>query len=276
MLHILFITAALIAPLILNGNSSSFNAADERGERSIVIVTTSYNNKIWYQKNLESIFKQNYHNYTVIYVDDCSPDGTGQLVEEYIQKNNQGHRTKLIKNSERMGALGNYYKAICMCNDTAIVVQLDGSDFLANDQVLSTINDVYANPDVWFAYSQFMMWPAQRHGWNHDYQERHSEYGIRECFPSHLHTFYAKLFKQIKLSDLMYKGELFQMAWDAALIHPMVEMAQAQHIAFIPEILYLYNDANPIGDDKVNRPLQRELEKFIKNKMPYAPLEKLF
>src|SRR3989304_2120498 len=54
-------------------------------EKHFVVIVPSYNNKDWYQKNLDSIFMQKYTNYHVVYIDDVSTDGTGDLVEKYVQ-----------------------------------------------------------------------------------------------------------------------------------------------------------------------------------------------
>ena len=45
-------------------------------ERSIVVIIPSYNNVRWVEKNLMSVFEQKYENFRVIYIDDCSTDGT--------------------------------------------------------------------------------------------------------------------------------------------------------------------------------------------------------
>ena len=46
-------------------------------------MVPSYKNAktMLYKRNLDSIFMQNYTNYKVIYIDDNSPDGTGQFVQ---------------------------------------------------------------------------------------------------------------------------------------------------------------------------------------------------
>ena len=64
----------------------------------MVITIASYNNKDWYKKNLDSVFSQNYQNYRIIYTDDCSLDGTGDLVAEYVREKGQENRVILIEN----------------------------------------------------------------------------------------------------------------------------------------------------------------------------------
>ncbi|MCX5921946.1 MAG: glycosyltransferase family A protein [Candidatus Dependentiae bacterium] len=244
------------------------------GERHMVIVIASYNNKDWYQGNLDSVFSQSYKNYHVVYVDDCSADGTGELVKHYIEEKQQQDRVTLICNKNRIGALANYYNIIHMCNDGDIIVQLDGDDRLADETVLATVNKAYADSSTWLAYSQFTRWPKMLIGWNKPHVK--DTKGNRGLSPSHLHTFYAKLFKKIKREDLMYEGDFFQMTWDMAIMLPMVEMASEEHVGFMPEVLYIYNDDNPINDHRVDKTLQSTLDKFIRTKEKYDALETLF
>ena len=133
-------------------------------ERSIVVVIASYNNKDWYKRNLDSVFSQKYTNYRVIYVDDASPDGTGELVEQYIKEHKQEEKFTLLCNQERLGALANQYTAITSCDDMAIIVILDGDDWFAHDQVLAYMNNVYADTNVWLTYGQFKEYPSNKVG----------------------------------------------------------------------------------------------------------------
>ena len=69
-------------------------------EKHFIVLIPSYKNSQWYKKNLDSIFMQKYSNYHILYIDDCSPDGTGDLVEKYIKEKKQEHKVILIKNTE--------------------------------------------------------------------------------------------------------------------------------------------------------------------------------
>jgi len=81
-------------------------------EKHIVVVVPSYNNKKWYKKNLDSFFNQNYKNCEMIYIDDFSPDDTGNLVEKYVKENEKENKVRVIKNKERLYRLANLYKTI--------------------------------------------------------------------------------------------------------------------------------------------------------------------
>jgi hypothetical protein len=61
------------------------------------------------------------------------------------------------------------------------------------------------------------------------------------------------------------------MAWDQAIMFPMLEMS-GHRARFISEVLYIYNAANPISDHKLDRELQRNLETAIRAQRRYHRL----
>ncbi|HJZ24123.1 MAG TPA: glycosyltransferase, partial [Candidatus Babeliales bacterium] len=75
------------ALVLLLCGSMQLTGNTKQNDKQFVIVTASYNNARWYEWSLNSVASQTYPNWRMIYVDDCSPDGTGKLVEYYIEKN---------------------------------------------------------------------------------------------------------------------------------------------------------------------------------------------
>ncbi|MCX5921944.1 MAG: glycosyltransferase family 2 protein [Candidatus Dependentiae bacterium] len=265
----LFVLVAM-AP-VTHAAEAFCNEPDQNGERRIVVITASYNNKDWYQANLDSIFAQNYTNYRVIYIDDCSPDGTGDLVEQYIKENGQEHRVTLVKNKKHCGAMANHYNAITTCDDRDIIVIVDGDDCVARQGVFNYLNNVYADNSIWLTYGQFVEFPSGCHGFCCP-MPRHvierNAFRDFEHIPSHMRTFYAGLFKQIKKEDLMYQGEFLKMDADIAAMFPMIEMAR-DHFRFIPEVLYAYNGGNALNDHKISKSMQRQLDLMLRAKPRY-------
>ena len=246
--------------------------------KPIVVVIPSYNNEKWCEKNLRSVFEQNYSNYRVIYIDDCSEDNTCQKVKEFIQKEGKKKNVSFISNKERKGALNNLYNTIHSCKDEEIIVTLDGDDWLAHEKVLSCINEFYANPNVWLTYGQYIDYPSFDKGLcSPYYKSRLKRYGIRkhEWISSHLRTFYAGLFKKIKLEDFLYKGKFFEAAWDLSFMMPMLEMA-GKNFLFVDEVLYVYNRANPISDGIIKQQLCKKLDNYIRSLSPYPLLKDTF
>lgn len=245
-------------------------------DRHFVIVSASYNNKKWYKQSLDSVFGQSYSNWHLIYIDDCSPDGTGQLVEDYIQECGMQDKVTLIRNEERIGSpLANQYKAIHMSNDLDVIVILDGDDWLYDSDVLSYLNEVYKDPNIWLTWGQFIEWPTMKKGFAaklHDNFVKKGNYRHSPLPISHLRTFYAWLFKLIKKEDLYFNGKFFPMSTDKAMFTPMIEMA-AGRFKFIDRILCVYNFQNPRNCCRVDGTLQASLAQVVRTMKPYQKLE---
>jgi glycosyltransferase involved in cell wall biosynthesis len=252
------------------------NAEAAIPEKPMVVVIPSYNNKNWYKKNLDSVFSQKYQNYRVIFVDDASPDGTGNLVKAYVKEKKQEHRFTFIQNEKRSCALANEYKGIWLCKPHEIVVNLDGDDWLANDFVLQKLNNVYADPNVWVTYGQFIYYPDGSPGWAAEVSDEVIEKNAFRDYPwttTALRTFYAGLFHKIKKEDLFYEGDFFPMAGDLAYMWPILEMA-GKHSRFIPDVLYVYNVQTAINDIKKDPDRQLILGLATREKPRYSPIEK--
>ncbi len=257
-------------------------------EKPLVVVIPSYNNSKTFKKTLDSVFNQHYSNYRVIYIDDASTDGTGTLVHDYIKLNSLQHKTTLIHNNTRQRKLKNIYNAIHSCHDWEIVVQIDGDDWLAHNGVFALINKLYTEHDIWLTYGQYRNIPKEE-----ALRWHMPEIGRAEPVPQsvvktrsfrswkwvymHLRTFYAWLFKQIQLKDLLtenvmgFKGKFYPASNDLAIMYPMVEMA-ADHFLCVTEPIYMRNIATPIIGFKVDKSLQQQGAKEILKKKAYLTL----
>ncbi len=247
-------------------------------EKQIVVVTASFNNARWYKNNLDSVFSQKGHdNWHLIYCDDCSPDGTGRLVEEYVKQKGFADKVTVIKNKKRVGALANQFKATYMAPDEAIILILDGDDMLARNDVFKIINDIYSKDDIWFTYGQFRYANKGQVGNGKPFPQYVVDANAFRKYaqPSHLRTYYAGLFKQVKLDDLMKSGDFFKMSNDIATLYPMIEMAR-QHFRFVSTVLYIYNDMNQLNNHRINWKHQFANAKLIKQRKPYDQIESPF
>jgi glycosyltransferase involved in cell wall biosynthesis len=248
-------------------------------QKPIVVIIPSYNNERWVEKNLTSVLTQKYDNFKVIFIDDCSTDDTNKKASRLVKKYGQQERVTIIHNEERCGAMANWYKAIHSCDDNAIIVQLDGDDWLAHDYVLAYLNNIYANSNIWLTYGQFVEYPSGVVGY--DYSRTFAEEVIlRNTFRkveqlpiSHLRTFYAWLFKCIKLEDVLYQGNFYPMTCDKVIMACCIEMA-ARHHHRVPDVLYVYNNTNRLCDHHVNMHLQHSLAWYVLSLPPYNQLDK--
>jgi len=242
-------------------------------EKPIVILITSYNNSEWYNWNLSSVFEQTYTNYRIIYVDDCSTDGTYQLVIEKI-KHHTKHSIQILRNTENKGVLANVYAATHTCADEEIVVILDGDDAFAHPDVLTRINTAYHNNNVWMTYGQYKESEAQKVGKCAAIPITFVQRNAYREYPwvtSHLRTYYAWLFKRIHKESLMFNGAFFPVTSDLAAMFPMLEMAGGR-FEFINELLYVYNTKNRLNNFKLRRKTQLACERIIRRLPRYQPL----
>lgn len=248
-------------------------------EKPLVVIITSFNNAQWYKKNLDSVYKQKYNNYRVIYIDDHSSDNTGNLVEEYIKNHNLNKKTILIKNREWKTQMYNHIVAVHMCKDDEIIVHLDGDDWLANDQVLSKVNEAYCKENIWLTYGGLQNWPTGKDKFL-EYAKDTPENIINSnnfrsvWLYSHLRTFYAWLFKKIKLQDLIYNSSFKDISStpDTAFMYPMLEMA-GNRIKCFNEIVYIRNAVNPISQRKINHDIQKKIATEIRSWKKYTRLK---
>ncbi len=246
-------------------------------ERAIVVIIPSYNNSDWYHLNLRSVLQQNYTNYRVIYVDDHSSDDTGALVKNYLAINDDAKRVTLIENPERIGALENIYRSVWMCDPSDLIVTVDGDDWLPHENVLAFLNEIYSDPNIWMTYGQYRVFPTEAIGGAEPIPQEVLSLNCFREYPwvsTHLRTFYAGLFQKIEKEDFLHNDAFFPVTWDLAFMFPMLEMA-GTHSKFISDVLYIYNVATPISDNKLHRELIQKMEDLIRSKKRYLPIETL-
>ena len=169
------------------------------------VFIPSYNNvkNDRYIHNLNSILRQKYSNYRILYIDDASPDNTAKFVEEYVSKLNlpEGKFT-LIRNEKNLKALENiYYASHNFCKDHELFMIMDGDDYLIGDYVFQSYNLHFQKEDLWHVYSNFMFSSHPAPGFSHPIdhiilatrQYRKNPGGV-----THKYVFYNKLFRMIK------------------------------------------------------------------------------
>ena len=258
--------------------AATFSLFSKTEEKPFVIIIPSYNNELFCIANINSALDQRYQNYRIIFINDCSSDNTLKFVKQTVAKSPKRDFVTIIDNTSRQLAFANYYYTIH--NNTKgdeIIITLDGDDMLASPFVLKHLNIVYSNKEkeVWLTYGQmrYLSNPKVK-SWICDMPKKIVEENrFREYthLPSHLRTFYSWLFKLIDKEDLQDNGEFYPMTWDVAMMLPMIEMA-SNHFAFIPHVLYIYNDVNSISDHCIDRSLQSNLNIEIRAKPSYYPL----
>jgi glycosyltransferase involved in cell wall biosynthesis len=237
------------------------------------IIIPFYNVEKWIQLNIESILSQTYKNYECFYVDDMSTDNSSSIIQAY--KNEKIH---LIKNTQKKYALHNIYDAILFSqpHDEDVIVIIDGDDWLADQNVFEKLNDAYTKGDILLTYGNYIEYPSGNRPWNVVPYSKEvintNSYRDDVWRASHLRTFKYTLWKKVKQEDLKdSNGNFYRMAWDLAIMFPMLEMSGGKFKSF-KDIMYCYNVNNPINDHKTDHRLQLSLDKEIRNKQKYKSI----
>ena len=231
------------------------------------IIVPVYNAEEFIDKCLKSIKEQLYANWECLIVDDKSSDSTRSKIDAAMQGDS---RLKVIGNTTRRFALENIINATrMMCkDDNDIIVIVDGDDWLADTGVLDYLNYAYQSDDTWMTYGSYKLLAGGRSSFT-DTGKLFQRLNFDENNLSHLRTYKYSLFKKIKDADLRAKdGKYFLVPYDVPLMCPMAEMA-GPHAKFLDKVLYIYNNASPINDNKVRHNTQILVAKQVERQPSY-------
>lgn len=243
------------------------------------IVTPFYNAENYIRKSLISSLTQNYDNFKIVLVNDASTDKSEENIKDLLKE--YPNKIVYIKNENRLGAMYNHQNVMFnYCDGDDIIVQVDGDDWLIDDSVLSYINDFYINNNCMVMYGQ-AKYLSGRRGNATPYTSKEEFLNKRKNFKfhvSHVRTFYAKLFYEIKNQDkelLCFKDKLgvwYNMTCDVAMMYPIMEICGYEKVKYNDRILYVYNDSNPIQDFKIDLSRQEYIHMEILNKKEFKQI----
>lgn len=250
--------------------------------KDFVFIINSYNNVEFCERNINSALDQDYptDHYRIILTCDCCTDQTYDIVTEIVNKHPKKQIVTLINNPTRKGAMRNFYEIIHQqCKPHEIMVTLDGDDFAADNNVLSYLNTVYANPNIWVTYGSYKYFP-ENCGYTPGARAypahiiKNGNFRKHDFVASHLRTYYAWLFQKIAVKDLQDKnGEFYSRCPDLAIMFPLLEMACERH-KFIDRVLCVYNVSNPINENAVSIDLVNKTTTEIHRRPKYQRLPK--
>lgn len=256
------------------------NIAQEYPEKrnlDFVIVVPCYNFSPFLEETLSSIAIQEYRNFRVIFIDDCSTDDTVDKAKHLVQEYNLSDKVSWVFNTVNQGILHNHYHAIHSCKLDEVIVCLDGDDALYDKHVLHKLNKIYNNPEVWMTYGSYEVFPNPGLCLARSFSFRMmKKMNFRKpdwCF-SHLKTFYAALFHKICKEDLMKDGKFLKVAGDVAFMYPMLEMSR-MHAFFIKEPMYRYR-RHAANEDILYGSEQWDTYLYLKENKSYTRLKNLF
>ncbi len=108
-----------------NSNTLLFHGASKQGfeklkkqQPKLTIIVPTYNRAEFLQRCVDSILEQTYQNIEVVIVDDCSTDGTKDVVKQKYGKNK---KVVYVLNEKNLGPGGNRQKAYLMMTGEYVI-----------------------------------------------------------------------------------------------------------------------------------------------------------
>ena len=243
----------------------------------ILVVTPVYNAEKYIEKCIKSVASQDYPHYTMYIVDDCSTDNTVQVIQntiKYLPTDIQRNFI-LTSNKENYGAVWNQINTISGCDSEDIVMLLDGDDRLVNDpNIFNMYNNLY-NEGAEFTYGSCWSecdnipliaqeyppdvkrdgtYRSHKFNWNMPYT--HLRTFKADLMHSYLHQHGNRAFRD-------KEGNWLKAGGDTSVFYAMIETASPIGVVCVPEVVYHYNDANPINDYKVNSAEQTKNADYV-------------
>ena len=241
-------------------------------DQKFKIIVPFYNVENYISKCIQSVKLQNYDKFECFLVDDQSSDNSYEVAKLAIDEDSRFH---LVRSSEKKYALGNIAKAIenAKCSDNDVIILLDGDDWLASTNVLSTLAETYDHEDCLLTYGSYVYDPYGRRGV--EPSKYPSEVIENNSFrkdrwrASHLRSFKYLIWDKLNHDDLKdAKGGYYKMAYDQAIMLPLLEMS-AERSVYIEDTLYVYNKNNPLNVDKIKAQEQASTAQEIREKIKY-------
>lgn len=123
----------------------------------ITIAMTCYKYGKYIKTAIKSIVDQDYKNWELIIVDDCSPDGSVIKIKKYIDIYGISDKTKLITHDKNYGYGRSLYDAI-KGGDGELIAIVDADDALAqNDSLRIMVKEHNKYPKASLCYSKYIV-----------------------------------------------------------------------------------------------------------------------
>lgn len=116
----------------------------------IGIIVPNYNYEHTLEKCLNSILKQTYKNYEIVFVDDCSTDNSVEIAKRMLYKPYYNHKIIQLKQKRLNGGARNE-AYLHLSDDVDYVYYIDSDDWFHDEYCLEKINyKLQKKPDVLF------------------------------------------------------------------------------------------------------------------------------
>ena len=123
----------------------------------VSVIVVCYNAAEYIVETLESVKAQTYKNLELIVSDDCSKDGTSDIVKSWFEKNGDSFvRTELVTIDHNTGVSANYNRAVRACKGEW-VKNVDGDDLITENCIQENIDYITKHPEASLVFSNALI-----------------------------------------------------------------------------------------------------------------------
>ena len=219
-------------------------------DQMFLLVIPGYNARPFLADLVASLSAQRWTLWQAVFVDDCSSDGTLGTLRNLLAAHSLTDRFDVVQIEQRRYKACNVFHALQNRGQPGdVVVMLDADDHLATPEALHRLAREYEQG-----------WDVVWSNWRGSDGSRGTSAHLnpfidprrQPLVSSHLFSFRRRLFDAVLASDLQDDdGRWFDAGCDVALAWPILDQTiKRKHIE---DVLCIYNCANPLSHDKLNR-----------------------
>lgn len=221
----------------------------KEGVPLISVVVPIYNVEAYLKNCIESLLEQDYENYEIILVDDCSTDHGLEIAKEYLRK--VPEKCKLVQRKENGGLSAARNSGIKVAIGEWITF-IDSDDWVANDYLSSLYNVAYQDDadvvmgNIYYAYSRSNVRASTAFGNLKNGADNKEIIAICKSYAC------GRLFKtKLFLESQIYFPEDIKRSEDIGTIIPI--LTRARHISLVEKPLYFYfQRSTSISNSNIN------------------------
>ena len=256
-------------------NQETPSTETQNSTQTFRVITPFYNAEGFITRCIYSLKRQLNENFQCYMIDDVSDDKGATLA---TLSTLDDKRFQLIENKDKKYALENIAQTIASIEDISdddVIILLDGDDWLPSSKTLSHLEKTYNEENCLMTYGSYVYAPSGEKGIEPSrYPQEvidNNSFRQDQWRASHLRTFKYKLWKQLDQKDLQNDDGYYKVAYDQAIMLPLLEMA-GDRATYIPEVMHVYNRINPLNVDKTKQQEQFQTAQEVRAKKPYQRL----
>lgn len=259
------------------------------------IVSTGWNCAQFIERTLRSVESQSVDNWDIWIIYDPSDDDGADVIRRWCDGRRhsfEDSRWNYTINNVRQFAVRNQYEAVqnLQPEDDDVVVWLDlDGDQLAHEDVLKRLGEYYAEPDgPLVTYGSYRAVPDNGTSppavpFPHNVVQNNAyrdQMRLGTCCFNHLRTMKGRVVNAIPRDQFFFSGgpnagEWYTTAGDYIFMACALELAGGRY-KMIPDVLLLYNHANPYADYLMNSVASFATTNDFLNRPPLTPLPEPF